>query len=62
MKALFHFFEFSKNVISKFSGPLLIEEKDSLDVLLLYDISLQLRKGRNGLTHTFCYANLTNGY
>ena len=33
-KKLFHSFETSKNIISKFSGRALIGQNDSLDVLL----------------------------
>ena len=48
-------FEISKNIISKFSGRLLIGQNDSLDVLLLDAFFLQFKKGpgRYDLTHTF---------
>ena len=44
---IYYSFEFSKNVISKFSGRLLIGQYDCLDVLLLDDIFLQFKKDRN---------------
>ena len=39
-KKLLNSFEISKNVISKFSGRLLIGQNDSLDVLLLDEFFL----------------------
>ena len=45
-------FEFGKNVISKISGRLLIGQNDSSVVLLLVDICIGYKKGRNDLTDT----------
>ena len=39
-----HGFELSSNVISKFSGRLMIGQNDSLDVLLLEDVFLQFKR------------------
>ena len=52
-KKLFHSFGLRKYKISKFSGPLLIGQNDSLDVRLLDEIYLQFIKGRNDLAQTF---------
>jgi len=48
-----HSFDFGINVISEISGPLLIGQNDSLGLLLLVDICIQFKKGRNDLTDTF---------
>ena len=45
--------EFGKNIISKISGRLLIGQNDTLGVLLLVDISIEYKKGRNELTNSF---------
>ena len=45
-------FEFGKNVISEISGRLLIGQ-NFLGVILLGDIFLQFKKGRNDLTNTY---------
>ena len=50
-KKLFNSYQISKNLISKFSGRLLIGQNDSLEVLLLDDFFLRI--DRNDLTHTF---------
>ena len=42
---LFNSFEISKNIISKFSGRLLIGQNDFLDFLLLDKIYLQFKTG-----------------
>ena len=43
-KKLFNSCEISKNIISKFSGRLLISQNDSLDVLLLDEYILRLKR------------------
>ena len=49
-KKLSNSFEMIKNRIIKFSGRLLIGQKDSLDFLLLDEFFLPFKKGRNDLT------------
>ena len=49
----FHSFEFGKNVISDISGRPLIGQTDSLSVLLLVDVCIEYKKGRNDRTDTF---------
>ena len=45
--------EFGKNIIYEISGQLLIGQNDSLGVLLLVDVCIEYKKGRNDLTDTF---------
>jgi len=43
-KKLFNTFEISKNIVSIFSGRILIGQNDSLDVLLLNDFFCDFKK------------------
>ena len=61
LKFFLYAFEFDKNLISEILGGLPIDQNDSLGVLLLIDICIEYKKGRNDLTDTLG-ANLTIGY
>ena len=54
-------FEFGKNVILEISRRLRIGQNDSLGLLLLVDICIEYKKGRNDMTAPFVGANLTIG-
>ena len=54
LKFFFILFEFGKNIISEISWRLSISQNDSLGVLLLLvDICIEYKKGRNDPTDTF---------